>query len=327
MTSSHRSESVLSHLRQLQAAERAQLAELRVLRDTCDVPAIAASLDQHIEATKEHGALLEQRLEELSSGPSIVHLTGTFGSAMVKGVVERLRPTSACDAIRDAIAAEAGELAHYRILELEAIRRGDDSTAVLAAEIADSEQEMLEVLGTFWHQAVRHDLDLADEPGGSTHAGRALLVSTLQLAHATERTALGGLLASRPNAPSDAGAARIEDHASETRRHAQTVGDRLRALGAAPSMRHMVTDLAVSLMNAPMSVLRPSNTEVAYQNMFVTEHMEAAVYGQLAVLAEAAGDEKTAALAQTHVREELAMADWLQREAGSFVHTQVTARA
>lgn len=321
---------VVTHLQQVHAAERAQLGELAALHDESEIAAVKALLEGHEVETREQVSLLEQRLAELDSGGSLRLLTQALGGSLPKLAIDRLRPDSECAILRDAVVAEAGEVISYLLLETEAIRAGDEATAVLAREIGAQEQETLEVLDTFWNQSVHIDIDrragLAEDQS-RTEVIEAMLVDHLRDIHALERNAVAMLGTVLGTVQDELARDRVRDHQSATVRHGDEVGRRLRELGSGPSTRKLAQGAAFALVKGPINFIRRERAAKDLRDMFVVEYMETVAYEQLAVLAELLGDDRTARIAHDHLAEERAMAHWLQHEAARFLLETLRAEA
>lgn len=314
-------QSVIGHLQQAHAMERAQLGELKALAAEIGIPVVSELLERHRTTTRRHGDLIEARLEELSSGNSMMLLAQAFGASLPKLVVDHVRPMAAAASLRDAISAEALEVASYLLLEAEALRAGDESTATLAAEIRADEAEMLAELQPHWQAAVDLTVAQAAERSGSqdeTRIARAMMIDHLRDVHALEQSIAAMLASARSIVRDETARERIDDHRSATQRHAQLVSGRLAELRSGPSLRRQAQGYAAAMMKAPLSIMRADRVARELRDMYVNEHVELAAYGQLAALARRAGDDRTLQLADVHAREEAAMVEWLEREAGRF---------
>jgi ferritin-like metal-binding protein YciE len=314
--------SVVSHLQQVHAAERAQLGELRALRDESNVAAVKALLDGHEVETRVQVDRIEERLGELDSSGSLRLLTQALGASIPKLVVDRLRPDSECAILRDAVIAEAGEVVSYLLLEAEAMRAGDESTAVLAREIREQERETRDVLDTFWNQSVHIDIDrragLATDMS-RTQVTEAMLIDHLRDIHALERNAVMMLGTVLGTVQDELALDRVRDHQDATVRHGDEVANRLRELGSSPSLRKTAQGVAFAAVKGPINFVRRERAAKDLRDMFVVEHLESVAYEQLAVLADLLGDDRSARIAHDHLAEERSMADWLEREAGRFL--------
>jgi ferritin-like metal-binding protein YciE len=312
---------VIRHLQQVYAVERAQVGELETLADECGVAAIATALRDHAEATTRHGNRIEARLHELDSGGSLRLLMQTFAGGMAKGVIDRIRPADQLAILRDAISAEAGEVVSYLLLEQEAIHAGDDSTAVLAAELRAEEEACRDLLMTFWNQAVDHVIaDRVDDGVGTeTHVARMLLIDHLRDVHALERNATMMLSTVLGTVRDELATARVDDHRATTQRHCDEVARRLHELHAGPSLRKQAQGIAFAAVKGPFNFVRTERAAKDLRDMYVVEHFELVAYAQLAALADRCGDDRTLQLAESHAIEEQAMVEWLERESAHFL--------
>jgi ferritin-like metal-binding protein YciE len=315
-------DSVITHLQQAHAMERSLQAELRTLAAEVEVAAISTLLRAHCEETRAHGDRLEARLEELGAGASTRLLAQSYTAAFPKLVIDRVRPNDACATLRDAIAAEAGEIASYLLLEAEAVRAGDESTAVLAAELRAQERATRDELMTYWHQAVEADVSSRTSPNGHpsrTHIAHDLLLDHQQDIQALERNAVIMLTTVLATVDDELARDRVSDHRHTTSRHADTVVDRLRELGSRPSLRKQAQGYAFAAVKGPINLVRRERAAKDLRDMYVVEHLELAAYAHLRALAEHCGDERTAQLAESPACDETAMATWLEHEAGRFL--------
>ncbi len=321
---------VVTHLQQVHAAERAQLGELNALRDESQIAAVKALLAGHEVETEAQVDLLEARLDELDSSGSLRLLTQALGASLPKLAMDRLRPDSECAILRDAVVAEAGEVVSYLLLETEAIRAGDDATAVLAREIGAQERETLDVLDTFWNQSVHIDVDR--RAGLATDASRtqvveAMLVDHLRDIHALERNAVMMLGTVLGTVKDELARDRVRDHLAATERHAEEASRRLHELGSGPSMRKLAQGMAFAAVKGPINFVRRERAAKDLRDMFVVEHLEAVAYEQLAALADLLGDDRTLRIAHDHLAEERSMARWLESEAARFLLETLYAEA
>lgn len=313
-------EKVVTHLQQALAMERAQVGELRTLRDEAEIPAVRALLDQHLSSTEAHGDRIEQRLTELGAGSSFRLLAQAFGGLIPKQIIDRVRPASECAILRDAVSAEAMEIAAYLLLEAEALRGGDESTATLARELRMDEVAMRDELMTFWNQAVGRDVDRrTDDDTSRSQVARAMLVDHLRDVHALERNAVVMLSTVLATVTDDLAGQRVADHRDATQRHGDEILRRLHELGSKASLRKQAQGLAFAAIKGPINLVRAERAAKDMRDMYVVEHLELVAYSQLAVLAELAGDDATMQLANAQREEEATMADWLERESARFL--------
>jgi ferritin-like metal-binding protein YciE len=113
-----------------------------------------SALERHLRETRQHGARLECRLDELGVSKARVQATiGAAETALAQGLaigrlpLDLLRGHGGAEKVlknaKDAAATEALEIATYMAIERLASALGDDATARLAASIRADEERML----------------------------------------------------------------------------------------------------------------------------------------------------------------------------------------
>jgi ferritin-like metal-binding protein YciE len=147
-------------VRYLSEARSSEDALVRVLQSQIPMTprgSYRASLETHLEQTRDHSVRVGERLQQLGlrSNPLMVavrvweELLGQ-GWALGKTPFDLLRGDSGREKIlknaQDACATEALEIATYTAIERLAHDVGDDRTAELAASIRDDEEKMLQRL-------------------------------------------------------------------------------------------------------------------------------------------------------------------------------------
>lgn len=107
---------------------------------------------------------------------------------------------------------------------------------------------------------------------------------------------------------------RIEEHISETSRHAERVKECLRQLGAEPStIKSAIGNLMGMVQGASTGMFR----DELIKNMladYASEHFEIACYRSLIAAAEEAGKPAVAEICSEILEDEEAMADWLEEQ-------------
>jgi ferritin-like metal-binding protein YciE len=101
----------------------------------------------------------------------------------------------------------------------------------------------------------------------------------------------------------------LEHHRLQTQVHADRIRARLEAHDAQPSGARQVGGMLASLAKVPFDMVRGEKAGRNARDCYATEHMEIASYELLRRIAEKAGDEQTAHVAQEIIGEEKAMAD------------------
>jgi ferritin-like metal-binding protein YciE len=104
----------------------------------------------------------------------------------------------------------------------------------------------------------------------------------------------------------------------ETQGHADRMKARLEAHDATPSGVKQVGGIVAALAKMPMDMVRGEKAGRNARDGFATEHMEIASYELLKRIAEKAGDEQTARVADEIIAQEKAMADTIAENWDKF---------
>ena len=158
----------------------------------------------------------------------------------------------------------------------------------------------------FFFPAGRPDLSITN--WSQMNKDQQKVVQYLDEAHASEQALVGVLQSQIAVTPRGSYRSALENHLDETRRHAQRVDERLKAidrggnpLGAFVGVVETVAGQAVALSMAPLQFLRGSGGEEKVlknaKDACASEALEIAAYTALERLAGKVGDEQTAKLA------------------------------
>jgi ferritin-like metal-binding protein YciE len=101
----------------------------------------------------------------------------------------------------------------------------------------------------------------------------------------------------------------FEHHKMETQGHAERMKARLEAHDATPSGVKQVGGVIAALAKMPLDMVRGEKAGRNARDGFATEHLEIASYELLKRVAQRAGDEETARVADEIISQEKAMAD------------------
>ena len=162
------------------------------------------------------------------------------------------------------------------------------------------------------------------------------VVQYLSEAHASEHALVRVLQSQIAMTPRGSYRSALDKHLDETRRHAQRVGDRLKALdhgsnplGAVVGFWEDVVGQAVALGKTPLDLLRGSGGEEKLlknaKDTCATEALEIATYMAIERLARAVGDTETAELAHGILGEEERMLERVMREIPTLTDAVVRA--
>jgi ferritin-like metal-binding protein YciE len=157
------------------------------------------------------------------------------------------------------------------------------------------------------------------------NASRTKVLQYLGEAQATEQALVRVLQSQIAMTPRSAYRTALEQHLRQTREHADSVGERRRELGqginpltAAIGVVESVVGQALALGKSPFDVLRGSGGEEKVlknaKDACASEALEIATYTAIERLAQAVGDDETAALAASIRADEEKMLDRVLRE-------------
>jgi len=253
---------------------------------------------------------VRELLEERGAKPSLVK-----DSVMKLGgkgflLFAKLQPDSPGKLHAHSLSYEALELSSYELLRGTAERAGEEPVAQAADEIAGEEHAMRERLEATFDQAVEASLR---DAGGDDLPEQ--LRKYLADAHALEKQAEGLLERGPKLAGSETLAQIYAEHLDETRDHLELVEARLEALGGDPSS---LKDAALRLGALNWGAFFRAHPDTpgklaAFARAF--EYLEIGGYEQLKRVAQRAGDEETASLAERILAQEREAAE---RVAGAF---------
>lgn len=146
----------------------------------------------------------------------------------------------------------------------------------------------------------------------TTDEGRRQLIKYIEDAHALEShlvQTLGDHVKDAQDEPMIR--QKIEQHLRETEVHRERLEQRLNALGVGkPGMKTSISGLFGQVMGS-IAGSRGTGLAKDVRDEYVSECMEVAQYLQLITVAQAVGDMDTARVAQSNLRDEIAMQQWL----------------
>ena len=147
---------------------------------------------------------------------------------------------------------------------------------------------------------------------------KAQLIKHIDEAHAMEQNVLRMLdgMISTTDDPEILDA--LEHHKVQTQSHADRMAERLEAHDAAPSAVKQIGGVLGALAKVPLDFVRGEKTGRNARDGYATEHLEIASYELLRRIAQKAGDEETAQIAQEIIGEERAMAALIEQSWDRF---------
>jgi ferritin-like metal-binding protein YciE len=128
---------------------------------------LAAVFRDHLEQTREHQRLVDERLSAHGSRPARFQAGALRTGALNIGTFFKAQPDTPVKLAGFAYAFEALETAGYELLARVARRAGDEETAAIAERIAGEERVAAERVASTWDAAA----DTVAEVAGAAGAG------------------------------------------------------------------------------------------------------------------------------------------------------------
>ena len=296
-------EQLTKHLTDVHSIEEQALQQMLVAPRMARDPELARAFREHLDETREQERRVRERLSARGDDPSRVKdLAGRAGGiGMV--LFARAQPDTPGKLVAHAYSYEHMEMAAYDLVALVAERAGDSDTAELARSIHEQEAAMAERLEQGFDRAVEASLREVDPSDLGEQLDRYL-----QDAHAIESQSLQ-LLAAAPWLAGNSNLRKaFEEHLEETRVQQAAVEARLEAHGARPSRFKSVLLRVGGVNLGGFFAVQPDTPAKLAGFAFAFEHLEVAAYEQLRRVAERAGDDETARIAERIAGEERAAA-------------------
>ena len=155
---------LVKHLRDAHSLEAQALQLLETGPQIAEFEALAELFREHLDQTREHQRLVEERLAAHASGPSRFQSTAMRVGALNIGAFFKAQPDTPPKLAGFAYAFEALETAAYELLERVARRAGDEQTAAVAERIRAEERTAAERVAATWDTAA--ELALSETVGG-----------------------------------------------------------------------------------------------------------------------------------------------------------------
>jgi ferritin-like metal-binding protein YciE len=290
-------EQIVKYLTDIHSIEQQALVQLKIAPKIAGDATLEAAFEKHIGETEDQKRRVEERLEALGGSPSTVKDIAGAASGPAFALFAKFQPDTPGKLASHAFSYEHMELAAYELLSRLAQRAKDEETAALAKDIEGQENEMARRIADNWEVAVNASLRDVDDPGEQ-------LDKYLSDAHAIESQAeqllskaidIGG----DPKLSQD-----YEEHLQQTRTHKALIEERLEARGASSNF---LKDAAMKLgaINwGTFFAAQPDTPAKLAGFAYAFEHLEIGAYEQLRRVAQRAGDESVAGVAQTILPEE-----------------------
>jgi ferritin-like metal-binding protein YciE len=292
-------EQIVKYLGDIHAIEEQALGQLKIAPKIAGDATLEAIFERHLGETEEQKRRVEERLDALGGSPSKLKDAAGGASAPAFALFAKFQPDTPGKLTTHAFSYEHMELAAYELLSRIAERAKDQETAQLAKDIGGEENEMARRLAENWDVAVNASLRDKDPDDVGDQLNKYL-----SDAHAIESQAEQMLkkaidIGGDPKLSQD-----YEEHLEQTRHHKSLVEERLEARGASPNF---LKDAAMKLgaINWGLFFAAQPDTPAKLAGFaYAFEHLEIGSYEQLRRVAQHAGDESVAGIAQTILPEE-----------------------
>jgi ferritin-like metal-binding protein YciE len=299
-------EQILKYLTDMHAIEQQALPQVKAAPDLAGDPALATAFEQHVAETEEHERRVRERLEELGGSPSKLKDIAGAASGPAFVLFAKSQPDTPGKLVTHAYSYEHMELAGYELLARVAHRAEDDETESLARDIAGQERTMAGRLSDNWDRAVEASLDAVGRDDLDKQ-----LDKYLSDAHAIEGQALQML----KKAIDIGGDPKLSDdyahHREQTEGHQQRIEELLDSRG---SSKNILKDAGMRLgaINwGAFFAAQPDTPAKLAGFSYAFEHLEIGAYEQLRRVADIAGDDAAAGVAQQILPEERHAAETL----------------
>jgi ferritin-like metal-binding protein YciE len=145
---------LVKYLRDAHALEAQAMQLLETGPQIAGFDALAEVFAEHLEQTREHQQLIDERLAAHDAGPSRFQAGAMRAGALNLGTFFKAQPDTPVKLAGFAYAFEALEIGAYELLERVAQRAGDEQTAGVAQRILADERFASERVADTWDAAV-----------------------------------------------------------------------------------------------------------------------------------------------------------------------------
>lgn len=156
-------EEIVKYLRDAHSLEAQAIQLLEAGPAIAEFEQLATLFREHLNETREHQRLVDERLEELGGRPARFQAAALRIGGMNVGGFFKAQPDSPVKIAGFAYAFEAVEQGAYELLSRTAKRAGDERTWAVAEGILRNERDTAERVAATWDAAV--DAALAQQVG------------------------------------------------------------------------------------------------------------------------------------------------------------------
>jgi len=299
-------EQIVKYLADIHSIEEQALVQMKIAPKIAGDTTLEAIFERHLGETEDQKRRVDERLEALGGSASKLKDLAGGATAPAFALFAKLQPDTPGKLVAHAFSYEHMELAAYELLSRLAERANDKQTAELAKDIGGQENEMARRLSDNWDVAVNASLrevdpdDLGDQ-----------LDKYLSDAHAIEAQAEQMLTKAIDIGGDTKLSQDYEEHLEQTRKHKALIEERLEARGASSNF---LKDAAMKLgaINwGTFFAAQPDTPAKLAGFAYAFEHLEIGAYEQLRRVANRAGDDSVAGIAQAILPEERHAAETL----------------
>jgi len=152
---------LVKYLRDAHALEAQAMQMLETGPEIAELDTLADAFREHLEQTREHQRLIDERLAAHDAGPSRFQAGAMRAGALNLGGFFKAQPDTPAKLAGFAYAFEALEVGAYELLSRVARRAGDEETAVVAERILAEERTAAERVASTWDAAAAAGLEAA----------------------------------------------------------------------------------------------------------------------------------------------------------------------
>ena len=150
---------LVKYLRDAHALEAQAIQLLESGPQIAALAPLAELFREHLEQTREHQRLIDERLRAHASGPSRFQAGALRAGALNLGTFFKAQPDTPAKLAGFAYAFEALEVGAYELLTRVARRAGDEETAAVAQRILAEERAAAERVAATWDAAAEAGLE------------------------------------------------------------------------------------------------------------------------------------------------------------------------
>jgi ferritin-like metal-binding protein YciE len=296
-------EQLVKHLTDMHSIEVQAQAQMKAAPGMAGTDDLARIYEEHERETSEQKRMVDERLEAHGESASKLKDVVAGATAVPFILFAKSQPDTPGKLAAHALSYEHMEYAGYELLQRVAERAGDTATAEVARTIADQELAMAERIESRFDETV--EASLRDKsPDDMTEQVTKYLAD----AHAIESQSIQMLEAGQKIIGEGELAKIMSDHLDESRAQQAAVEARLEALGGSPNKLKDAALRLGALNWGSFFQAQPDTPAKLAGFAHALEFLEVGGYEQLKRVAQRAGDDETARIADRIIAEERAAA-------------------